>query len=120
MCCRYLYYCRHVSLISDTLYDEYEKVFLKYEPNSQLSKPGSDKEEDYEPHVRALGLYFNFKLTKRKDVRGGEKLKSSGHAASLSKVQTPVASKRAVKTTETPYRVLSSPSPRKKLLIRRK
>ncbi len=63
LCCRYLYYCRHISLISDTLYDWYEKIFLKHNPESPLSKPGSDKEEDYEPHVRALGLYFSFKYT---------------------------------------------------------
>jgi hypothetical protein len=111
MCCRYLYYCRHTSLISDSLYDQYEKIFLKLNPNSPLSKPGSDKEEDYEPHVRALGLYFSFKLTRKEgDVECLQK-------SDCSKPPVPHTEKAISKAAPT---FKPESAARKKLLIRRK
>ena len=68
--CQYVYYCRPHSpmIIEDKQYDFMEKMFKKARPKDKtFDKPGSDKEDDYPAHVRALGLYFLFKFSKREE-----------------------------------------------------
>lgn len=69
LCCRYLYYCRNISIIDDILYDRYEAKQLRRNPDSMLAKVGSDVVTDYPDYVRALGLYFAFRHTQKKPPR---------------------------------------------------
>lgn len=65
---RYLYYVKNNPILTDIQYDKMEheaKEFDGIPKSSDLYKPGSDKEESYPPHVRALAMYLLFKYSKR-------------------------------------------------------
>jgi len=63
---RYLYYVKGISILSDQAYDSIEKEELEFGANSQILKiPGSDRSEDYPPHIRALALYLAFKYSEK-------------------------------------------------------
>lgn len=67
MAYRYLYYVRGISIMSDTDYDEVERTAKDRSElaKMQLEKVGSDRAEDYPPHIRALALYLAFKYSGR-------------------------------------------------------
>lgn len=70
MALRYAYYCKAISLVSDEDYDVLEALAKEECPKSSpVYKPGSDKEEDYPPHVRALAMYLIFKYRSPKHVQ---------------------------------------------------
>ena len=67
---RYLYYVQGISILSDEAYDRLEKEETEFGAGGQILEKmvGSDKSEDYPPHIRALGLYLGFKYgTKRNE-----------------------------------------------------
>jgi hypothetical protein len=65
---RYLYYVKNMPLISDKAYDDIEAEELEFGVCSDVLRvPGSDKEGDYPPHIRALALYLALKHFKRKE-----------------------------------------------------
>lgn len=67
MAYRCLYYCHNISIISDTAYDELEKETIEFAAHGGLlRKPGSDRLEDYPPHIRSLAMYLAFKYAQRK------------------------------------------------------
>jgi hypothetical protein len=60
---RYCYYVLAKPLVPDPMYDSMEKKFMesgKCPKDSPLHQCGSDRQEDYLPHVRALALYLMF------------------------------------------------------------
>lgn len=60
---RYCYYVAHKSVVSDSAYDAMELKYMesgKCPKDSPLARPGSDRQEDYLPHIRALSLYLLF------------------------------------------------------------
>lgn len=62
---RFLYYVHGISILSDTAYDNLEKEELEFGAHSEVLKvPGSDRLEDYPPHIRALAIYLAFKYGK--------------------------------------------------------
>ena len=62
---RLLYYVHGISIISDSAYDTLEKEELEFGAHSEVLKvPGSDRLEDYPPHIRALAIYLAFKYGK--------------------------------------------------------
>lgn len=64
---RCAYYCHHISLVTDSAYDALEKEEIEFGQNGHLlkDKVGSDKLEDYPPHIRALTMYLLFKYAER-------------------------------------------------------
>ncbi len=72
MAYRYLYYVRGISIMSDKDYDDIEKEEIEFGNGGKILTQlvGSDSEEDYPHHIRALALYLAFKY-----VRHGEKVK---------------------------------------------
>jgi hypothetical protein len=63
---RYCYYVKGVSIVTDQAYDLLEKEAIEFGGGyAELTKPGSDKADDYPPHIRALGMYLIFKYAKR-------------------------------------------------------
>lgn len=69
---RYLYYVRGISIMSDKDYDDIEKEEMEFGNGGKILSElvGSDSEEDYPHHIRALALYLCFKYCKK-----GEKVK---------------------------------------------
>jgi len=64
---RYLYYVHATSIMSDQAYDMLEKEEIEFGDGGKiLETVGSDRAEDYPPHIRALGMYLAFKYAKRK------------------------------------------------------
>ena len=59
MAYRFLYYCRHISLLSDKAYDHLEKQYkTSNRAGYERLSVGSDSEDSYSPHIRALGMYL--------------------------------------------------------------
>lgn len=63
--CRFSYYVKNISLVSDEAYDRLERVILAIENSnrevmahrySPTCRPGSDKEEDYSRSVRIMWI----------------------------------------------------------------
>lgn len=71
MAYRYLYYVKGHSIVSDQAYDELEKEEIEFGAYGykMLKKPGSDRAEDYPPHIRSLALYLVFKYSKKDEQR---------------------------------------------------
>lgn len=68
MAYRYLYYVQGISILSDVAYDELEKEEIEFGAHGDLLRtPGSDRNEDYPEHIRALAIYLVFKYGKSKD-----------------------------------------------------
>lgn len=64
---RYLYYVQGISILSDQAYDDIEKEEMEFGAGGEIlkEKVGSDRVEDYPPHIRALGLYLAFKYGRK-------------------------------------------------------
>lgn len=64
---RYLYYVQGISMLSDQAYDALEKEEMEFGAYGSLLKQnvGSDRSEDYSPHIRALAIYLAFKYAQR-------------------------------------------------------
>ena len=64
---RYLYYVKGKPLLTDKEYDDLEAEEVEYGAGGEVLKRlvGSDREEDYPPHIRALALYLAFKHMRR-------------------------------------------------------
>lgn len=72
LACRYAYYVLGQSILPDTEYDALEAHWLgdasdsgcvghpdkHFNPSHPLCFPGSDRKEDYPPHIRALAIYY--------------------------------------------------------------
>lgn len=60
---RYLYYVKGISILSDQAYDKLEAEEIEFGSNGDILNKavGSDKEDDYPNHVRALALYLAFR-----------------------------------------------------------
>lgn len=64
---RYLYYVHARPIVSDYAYDQIEKEEIEYGGGKGVLDKfvGSDRAEDYPPHIRALALYLAFKYSGR-------------------------------------------------------
>lgn len=55
---RFLYYVRAKPAVPDNFYDRAEKDLLSRSEPELLMQPGSDSEEDYPDHIKALSIYI--------------------------------------------------------------
>lgn len=60
MAFRFLYYVKAYTVIDDSRYDQAERAFMTKPgvDDSPLMSPGSDLDEDYPPHIKALAVYL--------------------------------------------------------------
>ena len=65
---RYAYYVKSRPLVTDEIYDNIERAYFgnKTEIHPKMRLPGSDREADYPPSIRALYMYLALAMHERR------------------------------------------------------